>query len=326
MPIATNKPIPEKGPVMPRSPLGKTLVIANPAAHSGAGEKGARFAEDFLQSYSSATNGFEVVRTTAPEDAIEMAASASGYDTVLALGGDGIIHEVVNGLMGIQREARPQLGIIPMGSGNDYARTLGMRRNDVQGALAQLVRGIARPCDLGLVNGVHFMETLSFGLDAAIANDTTIKRAEGTTQVGEELFIRSAIKILSEAKEGFKVSVSFDEDDPVDLCSIIFAIQVGPTYGGGFKICPEADPSDGYLDTCYNVKLPKLPKLMTLLGLARVGRHTLSKVVHTRRLRHAELHFEVEPPCQVDGEMLRGNDFIVDVVPAAIDVIFPRFQ
>ena len=253
-----------------------------------------------------------------------MASSASGYDTVLALDGDGIIHEVVNGLMAIQEDIRPQLGIIPMGSGNDYARTLGMKKNDVQGALAQLVRGVARPCDLGLVNGVHFMETLSFGLDAAIANDTTIKRAEGTSQEGEELFIRSAIKILSEAKEGFEVSAAFDEEDPIDLCSIIFAIQVGPTYGGGFRICPEADPSDGYLDTCYNVKLPQLPKLMTLLGLARMGKHTLSKVVRTRRLRHAELHFEAEPPCQVDGEMLRGTDFIVDVVPAAIDVIFPR--
>ena len=310
--------------IMPHSPLGKTLVIANPAAHSGAGEKGARFAEDFLKSFSSATKGFEVIRTKAPEDAIDMAATASGYDTVLALGGDGIIHEVVNGLMAIHGDIRPQLGIIPMGSGNDYARTLGMKKNDVQGALAQLVRGVARPCDLGLVNGVHFMETLSFGLDAAIANDTTVKRAEGTTQEGEELFIRSAIKILSEAKEGFEVSAAFDEEDPVDLCSIIFAIQVGPTYGGGFRICPEANPSDGYLDTCYNVKLPQLPKLMTLLGLARMGKHTLSKVVRTRRLRHAELHFETEPPCQVDGEMLRGTDFIVDVVPVALDVIFPR--
>ena len=310
--------------IMPHSPLGKTLVIANPAAHSGAGEKGARFAEDFLKSFSSATKGFEVIRTKAPEDAIDMAATASGYDTVLALGGDGLIHEVVNGLMAIHGDIRPQLGIIPMGSGNDYARTLGMKKNDVQGALAQLVRGVARPCDLGLVNGVHFMETLSFGLDAAIANDTTVKRAEGTTQEGEELFIRSAIKILSEAKEGFEVSAAFDEEDPVDLCSIIFAIQVGPTYGGGFRICPEADSSDGYLDTCYNVKLPQLPKLMTLLGLARMGKHTLSKVVRTRRLRHAELHFETEPPCQVDGEMLRGTDFIVDVVPAAIEVIFPR--
>lgn len=326
MPIAGNKPISEKGFIMPHSPLGKTLVIANPAAHSGAGEKGARFAEDFLKSYSSATSGFEVVRTTAPEDAIDMAASASGYDTVLALGGDGIIHEVVNGLMDIQEGTRPQLGIIPMGSGNDYARTLGMKKNDVQGAFAQLVRGVARPCDLGLVNGVHFMETLSFGLDAAIANDTTVKRAEGTTQEGEELFIRSAIKILSEAKEGFEVPAAFDGEDPIDLDSIIFAIQVGPTYGGGFKICPEADPSDGYLDTCYNVRLPKLPKLMTLLGLARMGKHTLSKVVRTRRLRHAELNFKAEPPCQVDGEMLRGTDFIVDVVPAAIDVILPRFQ
>ena len=309
---------------MARSPLGKTLIIANPAAHSGDGERGARFAETFLASYASATDGFEVVRTAEPGDATEIAAKSEGYDTVLALGGDGVIHEVVNGLMRIRRDDRPQLGIIPMGSGNDYARTLGMKRNDVAEALAQLVRGESRSCELGRVNGIHYMQTLSFGLDAAIALDTTDKRAEGTSQKGEELFIRSALRILSGTKGGYACKAAFDDDAPIDLASIIFAVQVGPTYGGGFKICPEADAADGLLDVCYNVSLPPTPKLLALLGLARAGKHTISRVVASRRISHAELHFEQEPPCQVDGEKLTGTDFVIDVVPDAIDVIFPK--
>ena len=309
---------------MPDSPLGRTLVIANPAAHSGAGEKGTRFAEDFLASYASATRGFEVMRTAGPRDATRMAREARGFDTLLALGGDGVIHEVVCGLMDRPASARPQLGVIPMGSGNDYARTLGMARNDVQAALAQLVRGQARPCEVGLANGVPFMQTLSFGLDAAIALDTSDRRAAGTEQEGEALFVTSALRILSQAREGYPVRASFDGEKPLDLSTIIFAVQVGPSYGGGFRICPEADPTDGLLDACYNVRLPALPHLMGLLALARSGRHARSSVVRLRRCRTAILDFKREPPCQVDGEKLRGTHFNIRVEPAALDVIFPR--
>ena len=309
---------------MADSPLGHTLVIANPAAHSGAGEKGARFAEDFLRSYGSATSGFEVMRTAGPGDATRIAREASGFDTLVALGGDGVIHEVVCGLMALPRSARPQLGVIPMGSGNDYARTLGMARNDVETALAQLVRGRARPVEVGRVNGQPFMQTLSFGLDAAIALDTSDRRAAGTTQEGEALFVTSALRILSQAKEGFPVRASFDGEKPIDLSTIIFAVQVGPSYGGGFKICPDADPTDGLLDVCYNVKLPALPRLMALLALARSGRHTGSSVVRLRRCRTATLDFDREPPCQADGEKVSGAHFDIRVEPDALDVIFPN--
>lgn len=308
---------------MPDSPLGRTLVIANPAAHSGRGEDGARFAEQFLGTYGSATRGFDVVRTKGPGDATRIARGTRGYDTILALGGDGVIHEVACGLMALPREARPQLGVIPLGSGNDYARTLGMARNDVGAALAQLVRGRARGVEVGLVNGMPFMQTLSFGLDAAIALDTTDRRAAGTSQQGEALFATSAVRILASAREGFPIRASFDGEKPLDLATIIFAVQVGPSYGGGFKICPDAEPTDGLLDVCYNVKLPALPRLMALLALARLGRHTGSSVVRLRRCRALTLDFEREPPCQADGEKVCGTHFDVRVAPDALDVIFP---
>lgn len=308
---------------MPDSPLGRTLVIANPAAHSGRGEDGARFAEQFLGTYGSATRGFDVVRTKGPGDATRIARGTRGYDTILALGGDGVIHEVACGLMALPREARPQLGVIPLGSGNDYARTLGMARNDVGAALAQLVRGRARGVEVGLVNGMPFMQTLSFGLDAAIALDTTDRRAAGTSQQGEALFATSAVRILASAREGFPIRASFDGEKPLDLATIIFAVQVGPSYGGGFKICPDAEPTDGLLDACYNVKLPALPRLMALLALARLGRHTGSSVVRLRRCRALTLDFEREPPCQADGEKVCGTHFDVRVAPDALDVIFP---
>ncbi len=306
---------------MAHSPLGRTLLIANPAAHSGRGAEGADFARHFLGSYSTATRGYEVRLTGGPGDAVGMAAGAVGFDTVLALGGDGVIHEVVNGLMRLPESARPQLGIIPLGSGNDYARTLGMVKNDVEGAFAQLVRGTVRELEVGRVSGIHFMQTLSFGLDAAIALDTTDRRAANTSQEGEALFITSGLKILSRAREGFPCTARFDDEGPVDLRTLIFAVQVGPTYGGGFRVCPDADPGDGLLDVCYNVKKPAVPHLLALFGLARSGRHARSRVMRLRRIRHAELDFAEEPPCQVDGERLAGTHFKIDVIPRALRVI-----
>lgn len=306
---------------MAQSPLGRTLLIANPAAHSGKGATGADFARHFLGSYATATRGYEVRLTQGPGDAVGIAAGAVGFDTVLALGGDGVIHEVVNGLMRLPESARPQLGVIPLGSGNDYARTLGMARNDVEGAFAQLVRGTVRELEVGRVNGVHFMQTLSFGLDAAIALDTTDRRAANTSQEGEALFITSGLKILSRARGGFPCTASFDDERPIDLKTLIFAVQVGPTYGGGFRICPDADPGDDLLDVCYNVRKPLLPHLLALFGLARSGRHARSSVVSLRRIRHAVLDFAEEPPCQVDGERLQGTHFEIDVIPRALRVV-----
>ena len=309
---------------MPDSPLGRTLVIANPAAHSGRGAAGVEFVQRFLGSYASATRGYEVRLTKGPGDATGIAAGSAGFDTVLALGGDGVIHEVANGLMAMPEDARPQLGVVPLGSGNDYARTLGMARNDVEAAFAQLVRGIARPVEVGRVNGVHYVQTLSFGLDAAIALDTTDRRAADTSLEGEALFVTSGVRILSRARGGYACTARFDGEKPVELSTLVFAVQVGPSYGGGFRICPDADPADGMLDVCYNVSVPALPHLLALFGLARLGRHAGSRVVRLRRCRRAVLDFATEPPCQVDGERLTGTHYEIEVVPHALRVLFPR--
>lgn len=311
---------------MARSHLGRTLIIANPAARSGAGAAAAAFADRFLTSYSAATAGYELTLTQAPGDAehLARAASARGFDTVVALGGDGVIHEAVNGLMAVPARERPRLAVIPVGSGNDYGRTLGMALNDAEEALAQAVRGEVVEVEVGRVNRTHFMETLSFGLDAAIAIDTTARRAADTSQVGEGLYVTSALKILPRARRGWPVAASIDGGEPRRLPALIFAVQVGPTYGGGFRICPDADPADGLLDACFNVKRPLLPHLMALFGRARSGRHVTSKVIETARARRIELAFDDEPPVQVDGEDLTGGrSFSIEVVPRALRVIRP---
>lgn len=312
---------------MPAHTLGRTLVIANPAAHSGRGSEAADFVGRFLRSYSSLARAVDLVRTQAPGDGTSLASSAREVDTVIALGGDGIIHEVVNGLMDIPRTHRPRLGIVPMGSGNDFARTLGMARNDPARALSQLVGGRERTLDLGLVNDTYFMETLSFGLDAAIALDTMSRRAHDATQKGAGLFATSGIRIFSTGLRGWPFAATIDGEH-VEGTDVVFAVQNGPTYGGGFDVCPSASPTDGKLDLCYSTKVPSAPRALAVFGLARFGRHTHSSTLAFRQLRHMEVEFPHEdggdvPPCQVDGERLSAERYVVDAVPGALDVIVP---
>ena len=308
------------------SALGRVLVIANPAARSGEGARAAGEVEASLAAHPEATHGFEVRSTAAAGDAQRMAAAAAGegFDTVVALGGDGIVHEIVNGLMELPRAERPTLGLIPMGSGNDYARTLGMARGSLRRALEQLCHGRIREFEAGCVNGVYFMQTLSFGLDSAIALDTVERRAEGARQRGEALFMTSGLKVMGRARTGWPCTARFDGGEPEELSELVFAVQVGPTYGGGFRICPAADPADGLLDVCYNVRRPSIAHILALFALARRGAHAGSRVVRLRCVRRIELDFPLEPPVQVDGERLRGTHFNVEVVPAALRVVAPR--
>ena len=304
--------------------LGDMLVVANPAAHSGRGEGAAIFATRFFSSFGSMANTCEVRLTEGPGDAVRMASQAQDYQTVIALGGDGIIHEVVNGLMAIPQEVRPKLGIIPMGSGNDFARTLNMTKNDAEKSIAELLEGHVSTIDLGRVNDTYFVQTLSFGLDAAIALDTTDRRANNTRQKGSLLFVTSGVKIVATGLRGWPYRAVVD-GEVFESTDLAFAVQNGPTYGGGFKICPSAVPNDGMLDLCFTVKKPSLPRSLALFGLIRFGKHVKSNVLTLRTFHHLEVEFpgDEQPPCQVDGEALVADRYVVDVVPNALEVIAP---
>ena len=302
--------------------LGRTLIIANPAARSGRGEGAAVFATRFFSSFQSLTTSCEVRLTEGPGDARHMASRAEEYHSVIALGGDGVIHEVINGLMRIPDDRRPRLAVIPMGSGNDFARTLGMSKNDAERSIAELTCGEERRIDLGRVNDVYFMQTLSFGLDAAIALDTSRRRANKTRQVGAVLFATSGLRLILTRMHGWPYKAVIDGRQ-IEGVDVAFAVQNGPTYGGGFRICPNAIPNDGLLDMCYTQQRASIPRSLVLFGLIRFGRHVRSRKLHLQKARHIEVEFmgEDRPLCQVDGEGLLAERYVIDVVPSALRVV-----
>ncbi len=308
---------------MTASSWGTTLLIANPTAYSGNGRIATQQAEKLLRSEQRCIDSLDVYTTRASGDGYAFARSACNYDTILVLGGDGIIHEVANGILNSGAEHLPRLGVIPVGSGNDYARTLQLPINNPQASIETLARSTTRLVDVGKVNDTYFVQTLSFGLDAAIALDTSTRRSKGTRQKGTGLFVTSGMRIFSQHHNGWSYRALFNKQEGTAGDEIIFAVQVGSTYGGGFKICPKASPTDGLLDVCHNVEIPPIPAALILFGLARTGLHVGAKSLRFRQIEQLSLSFDEEPPVQVDGEPLHGTEFHIQSVPRALRVICP---
>ena len=297
---------------------GNILLIANPAAQRGNGLEAAHKAESLLAGWVG-EGMLDVVLTEHPGHAVEIASQVDGYASVVALGGDGIVHEVVNGLMARAEDNRPAFGLIPVGSGNDYARTLGMSEN-IEEAVAQLVRAHEVVADVGVCNGEYFAETLSFGLDAAIALDTVVRR-ERTSQQGTALYLASGIDQLLHHLDAFTFTATLDEGRALEGTIHMFAVQVGQTYGGGFRICPEASIEDGLLDLCYADAPMSVPEATFKFLRAKDAHHTRFKNIHFERTATLELSFDRRPPCQIDGEPHIADSYSIACVPHALPVL-----
>lgn len=303
--------------------LGKTLLIANPAAKSGEGEAAARTAEELLR--AQLEDGPDVVRTSAAGHGSQLARQlGSRYQTVVALGGDGVVHEVVNGLMALEAAERPALGVIPVGSGNDYARSLGVSFK-VPEAVAQLCRYHPKLTDLGVVNGRYFAETLSFGLDAAIALGT-MERRRGSGKSGTRLYFEEGIHQFMHHLDFYPYELSaVDASGEMVLRqggkAVLLAVQVGPTYGAGFEVCPKASLDDGLLDICVANGPIGMLRAIKLFISAKNGGHVSHPAIKLKQVSELIVRFEGTPQCQIDGEPFTADEYRIRCLPGALQVI-----
>lgn len=301
--------------------LGKALLIVNPVAQSGKGSKSGKIAFNILsQEYKQ---NVDLIYTKNANDAKKIASTKQGYDTMIAVGGDGVIHETVNGLMMLKRKDRPKFGIIPVGSGNDYARSLGVSF-DTKKAVHQLMTSNIKNLDIGKVNDQYFAETLSFGLDAGIALGTMELRKK-TNSTGFLLYFKSGIDQILHHYHTYNYTLKLD-DKKLDGESIIIAVQNGVTYGGGFQICPKASMEDGLLDICIARGGVKLPLALFMFSLASKGFHRHFSIVSFHRSKTAKLKFSGEhtPKCQIDGEEYTADEYNISMLHKQLDVFFPR--
>lgn len=297
--------------------LGRTLVIINPAARHGETAPLIPVIEEYLES----TVDHQTVLTERPGHAAELARDAQGFDVIIAVGGDGTAHEVLNGIMSRPQGDRPAMSLFPTGSGNDWRRTLGIS-TDLATAVRQVLSGQRKRVDVGVCNGIHFANSLAIGLDARVtAKAVELKVTTGWS--GLPLYFRALMFVLFRQFYSHPVRLRLDDGPVSERDLLIVALTNGPTYGGGFFITPKAIDDDGLLDMCVIDKI-SLPSALWRLPFVIAGRHEWMSMVHMERHTRVELWSDVPVAGQVDGEVLLADHYEVSIVPSGIEVIVPR--
>jgi YegS/Rv2252/BmrU family lipid kinase len=297
--------------------LGKTLIIINPTARHGETAPLIPVIEELLES----TVEHETVLTERPGHAAELARNASGFDVIIAVGGDGTAHEVLNGIMTRPEDDRPAMSLFPTGSGNDWRRTLGIS-TDLATAVRQVLSGDRKRVDVGVCNGIHFANSLAIGLDARVtAKAVELKVTTGWS--GLPLYFRALMFVLLRQFYSHSVRLKVDDGPIVERDVLIVALTNGPTYGGGFFITPRAVDDDGLLDMCVIDKL-SLPSALWRLPFVVTGKHEWMSMVHMQRHANVELWSDGPIAGQVDGEVLLDDHYEVTIIPGGIEVIVPR--
>jgi len=293
------------------------LLIINPAARHGETAKLVPVIEQLL-----ANLPHDTVVTERMGHATELATSrGANYRLVVAAGGDGTVHEVLNGLMSHPSADRPSLGVLPTGSGNDTRRTLGIPTDLTQAALV-LSTGEARPFDVGVCNGVYFNNSFAAGLDAKV----TAKAVEYKVTTGRSglwLYLTALLQVLFNDLGSFDMRIAFDDGPAEHYDTLIIAMTQGPTYGGGFFITPDAVADDGFFDVCMIDPLSLMQALMRL-PFVIFGKHTKMRVVHMSRHTSATIECAEPLPAQIDGEVYAERRYEVRMLPGAVRCLVPK--
>ncbi len=277
----------------------KIRVILNPMADRGRAIQNRRQ----IQAQLAALGDVELVTTDHPGHGVPLAQAAvnTGADLVVAAGGDGTVNEVVNGLIRAP-EPRPRFGIIPLGSGNDFAFAMGLPIGDVPAAAERLRTGAHRAIDLAHLRDNRGRErfvanAVGIGFDAAVNIE-----AHGIRGVyGFPLYLLATLRTLASGYRQPNLAIQFD-DRAIDQQSVMLTVGLGPRTGGGFHITPDARHDDGWLDSCLVASIGRLT-ILALLPRVMRGTHITSPHVALFRSRVVRLTASEPVPIHVDGEI-----------------------
>lgn len=306
-PTPETTPAPQPEPPQPR---GVPIVILNPASNHGRAAALRPVIERALIG-----NRGELVLTQKPGDGARLAEEAARAGrAVVVVGGDGAAHEVGNGLL--RAGAPVPLGVVPVGSGNDYALNVARAPVDLSAALEIALNAPPERVDAGMVNDRYIINALGVGIDANCA--ATAERLKRYGLTGRALYMTSALReVLFNYDACPTLTAQFDDAPATHQVYAVVAMSIGPTYGGGFKINPGADPQDGMFDVCVLDK-PRQSRALRLLPMIERGQHVNQPEAHIFRARHIMLEAEEEVHAQVDGELMRARRFDVTLLPGAI--------
>ena len=286
----------------------KTRIIVNPNAGSA----------ESLSALRERLPETEICRTEHEGHAEELARQAveGGADLVVAAGGDGTLNEVVNGLSaGFDRV---RLGLLPLGTGNDFARSIGVP-DDLEGAVAVLREGRTRRIDVGraLAGGTSrwFLNMAVGGFSGVVSE----KASEAKERWGPLAYMRGAVEAWPELT-AFEASIVLNGAERLRIATYNIVISNGRYVAAGIPVAPQAEVDDGLFEVMI-APATTIPKLAILVPKVLLGQHLNDDLLIFRRATRIEI--ESDPPMafNVDGELLGEASAVFEVHPRALEMV-----
>ncbi len=308
------------------------IAIVNPAA--GAGHCRSRW-HSFVAFLQRRTHQFshdfkiETRWTESPGDAMDLASRAVSQrpDLILAVGGDGTVHEVINGLL---RASEPStvpvpIGILPFGRGNDYADMLRIPRR-IPDLFNLLQQSTFASFDVGVVECFntagqrtvqYFNNILGLGFDARVA--ARMNRLNRRLPWA----IAYPINILRELTNlhFYPMNVIIN-GQTLELTSFLFVIAIGKSFGGGLRVAPNADPQDGRFDVIWADPIPR-HQVIRLLPRVYRGRHLTHPTIHAGTATEITINSETAVPIEAEGEVIGWTPAHITIQPRRLTVCVP---
>ena len=292
-------------------------VLINPRAGS--------VAEADLTAVRAAT-GVEVVEVDSAEATRAAATEAArdGIETVVAAGGDGTLHLVVNGLMdaGDDANSRPALGVLPLGTGNDFARTLGIPLGDVPACVACVADGPRHRIDLiryehSGAGGSGYAVNVCAGGFAGTVGEVLTDELKATW--GPFAYLVGAASLVPDITD-YHTEVSWDDGPPERLDAFNVVVANGRTAAGGRPVAPRASPEDGLLDVVI-VRTGGALDVARLAARVVAGDYLADDQIVFRRAGRVRIESQPGMWFNVDGELRANEPVAFEVVPGALRVV-----
>ena len=293
----------------------RVALIVNPTAGKGAGRALGEATRRLLLS-----SGRDVVdvsgRTWAEACARAGDEVRRGVDALVVVGGDGLVHLAVNLVAG---SATP-IGVVAAGTGNDFARNLGLPIRDAERAVDVIARGTVRTIDAGRVTGPSgetkwFAGVLGAGFDAIV----NARAAQMRWPKGQ---MRYNLAVLRELPLFKPIPYVVELDGRrIETSAMLVAVANTPSFGGGMRVCPDADPADGLFDVLV-VKAISVPGFLRVFPKVYRGAHVTHEAVEIHRAARVRLDAR-HVPSQADGEPFTGLPLDIVIVPQALRVLAP---
>lgn len=299
----------------------RVKLIVNPNADLGRAWRTAADLRPIVDEFGGASWAGTVYPTHATELACQ--AGEDGFQMVIAAGGDGTVHEVINGLMQVPAERRPRLGIIPLGSGNDFAHAAGIHPRP-ELALRQAFVGSPHRVDIGLMEDGrsrrYFDNAVGIGFDATV----TIRSRKFTALRGFLIYLIAVLQTIILNHDAPRLRVTTDQET-FDENMLMLVIANGPREGGGFRVAPQAVLDDGVF---HYAAVRKVSRSMMLRLIPEVMKGTHGRFRQVRMGQLQRLNLQADRPLTIhaDGEIIAGfgvdvRSLSLEILPAAIEVV-----